>query len=250
VASTTRIADQLAGNGVDAVCGRSFDDFDHATAVSFEREDWSTIKGRNSFTVACTAPGGPDTWWSAAADHTITTVRIVPGMAPHSTVLLTTPNESHLPPGFSRVSGAQRAALFGQTLFPDRHWQVPIGSAGVLVGETASRGRVYLPFDDVDASVDVDDTEVFAQFAMRVAAAGGIVTLAPHFQEFAGLIGAGVGPQAKVTWPNATTYLGRHPGVDRVILRHDVIDTPRQRQFPIRLISHAEESRYQMALPG
>ncbi|HYB80687.1 MAG TPA: type VII secretion protein EccE, partial [Mycobacterium sp.] len=115
---------------------------------------------------------------------------------------------------------------------------------------TASRGRVYLPFDDVDASVDVDDAEVFAQFAVRVAAAGGIVTLAPHFQEFAGLIGAGVGPQAKVTWPNATTYLGPHPGVDRVILRHDVIDTPRQRQFPIRLISHAEESRYQMALPG
>jgi type VII secretion protein EccE len=43
VASTTRIADRLAGNGVDAVCCRSFDDFDHATEVSFVREKWSKI---------------------------------------------------------------------------------------------------------------------------------------------------------------------------------------------------------------
>ncbi|MDT5191196.1 MAG: hypothetical protein QOI28_3447, partial [Mycobacterium sp.] len=38
VASTTRIADQLSSNGIDARCGRSFDDFDHATEISFERE--------------------------------------------------------------------------------------------------------------------------------------------------------------------------------------------------------------------
>ena len=53
-----------------------------------------------------------------------------------------------------------------------------------------------------------------------------------------------------MAWPNATTYLGRHPGVERVILRHNVISTPRHRQLPIRPISPAEEGRYQSALPG
>jgi type VII secretion protein EccE len=250
VASTTRIADQLASKGVDAECGRSFDDFDHATEVSFVREKWSKIKGHNNFTAAYTAPGGPDVWWSAPADHTITRVRVVPGMAPQSTVLLTTVKKPKRPRGFSRVSGGQRAALQGQTLVPDRHCQLPIGSAGVLVGETASHYRVYVPFDDVDASISMGDARAFAQFAVRAAAAGGSVTLAPHFQEFAGLIGAQIGPEAKVAWPNATTYLGRHPGIDRVILRHNVISTPRHRQLPIRPISPPEETPYQAALPG
>jgi type VII secretion protein EccE len=249
VASTTRIADQLASKGVDAECGRSFDDFDHATQVSFVREKWSKIKGHNNFTAAYTAPGGPDVWWSAPADHTITRVRVVPGMAPQSTVLLTTAKKPKRPRGFSRVSGGQRAALQGQTLVPDRHRQLPIGSAGVLVGETASNYRVYVPFDDVDASIGLGDARAFAQFAVRATAAGGSVTLAPHFQEFAGLIGAQIGPEAKVTWPNATTYLGRHPGIDRVILRHNVISTPRHRQLPIRPISPPEETPYQAALP-
>ncbi|WP_415795151.1 type VII secretion protein EccE, partial [Mycolicibacterium frederiksbergense] len=64
VASATRIADQLASNGIDARCSRSFDDFDHATEISFERESWSSIKGRSTFTAAYVAPGGPDMWWS------------------------------------------------------------------------------------------------------------------------------------------------------------------------------------------
>lgn len=59
VASTTRIADHLASTGIDARCGRSFDDFDRATEISFEREAWSLIKGRSAFTAAYTAPGGP-----------------------------------------------------------------------------------------------------------------------------------------------------------------------------------------------
>ena len=90
VASTTRIADQLASNGIDARPIRSFDDFDHATEISFERETWSAIKGRSTFTAAYSAAGGPDVWWSARADHTITRVRIRPGVAPTATVLLTT----------------------------------------------------------------------------------------------------------------------------------------------------------------
>ena len=249
VASTTRIADRLAGNGVDAVCCRSFDDFDHATEVSFVREKWSKIKGLENFTAAYTAPGGPDVWWSTPADHTITRVRVVPGTVPRSTVLLTTTKKPKTPRGFSVVSGAQRAALQGQTLVPDRHCQLPIGSAGVLIGETASQYPVYMPFDDVDASINLGDARTFMQFVVRAAAAGGIVTLAPHFQEFAALIGAEIGPEAHVAWPNTATYLGRHPGVDRVILRHNAIGTPRHRQLPIRPISQPEENRYLTSLP-
>jgi len=250
VASTTRIADQLASNGVDARCERSFDDFDHATEISFERERWSKIKGRENFTAAYTAPGGPDVWWSVPADQTITRVRVVPGKPPRSTVLLTTLERPKSPRGFSRVSGGQRAALQGQNLVPDRHCQLPIGSAGVLVGETASQYPVYMPFDDVDVSINMGDARAFMQFAVRATASGGIVTLAPHFREFAGLVGAQIGPEAKVAWPNATTYLGRHPGIDRVILRHNAIGTPRHRQLPIRPISQPEEARYLPSLPG
>jgi type VII secretion protein EccE len=249
VASATRIADQLAGRGVDAVCGRSFDDYDRATEISFEREKWSKIKGHSNFTAAYIAPGGPDVWWSVPADHTITRVRVVPGMAPQSTVLLTTPEKPKKPRGFSKLSGGQRAALQGQTLVADRHYQLPIGSAGVLVGETAANYPVYMPLDDVDASINFGDARAFMQFAVRAAAAGGIVTLGPRFSEFAGLIGADVGAESKVAWPHATTYLGRHPGVARVLLRHNVISTPRHRQLPIRPVSPPEESRYQSALP-
>ncbi|MEZ0352723.1 type VII secretion protein EccE [Mycobacterium sp. pR1184] len=250
VASTTRIADRLASHGVDAECARSFDDFDHATEISFVREKWSTIKGQDNVTAAYIAPGGPDVWWSVPADHTITRVRIAAGMAPRSTVLLTTPKKAKRPRGFSRVSGGQRAALQGQTVVSGRHWQLPIGSAGVLVGETASKYPVYMPFDDVDASINLGDARAFMQFAVRAAAAGGTVTLAAHFQEFADLIGAEVGPESKVSWPHATTYLGRHSGVDRVILRNNLISTPRHRQLPIQPVSQPDESRYLTALPG
>jgi type VII secretion protein EccE len=250
VASTTRIADQLAKNGVDAMCGRSFDDFDHATEVSFVREGWSKIKGRDNFTTAYTTSGGPDVWWSAPADHTITRVQIAPGMAPQSTVLLTTCAKPERPQGFTRVPGGQRPALQGQTLVPDRHCQLPIGSAGVLVGQTASGYPVYMPFDDVDTSINLGDARAFVQFAVRATAAGGSVTLGPHLRDFAASIGAHTGPEAKVAWPNATTYLGQHPGLDRIILRHNVISTPRHSQLPIKPISPADEGRYQAALPG
>ncbi|OBF13548.1 type VII secretion protein EccE [Mycobacterium sp. ACS4054] len=250
VASTTRIADELARHGVDAVCGRSFDDYDRATDIGFERERWSTIKGRNSFTTAYTAPGGPDVWWAAPADHTIVRVRIGAGATPQSTVLLTTADKPGKRRGFQRVSGGQRAALQGQTLVSDRHCQLPIGSAGVLVGETASHYPVYLPFDDVDVSVNLGDARVFTQFVLRAVAAGGTVTLGPHFREFAELVGAQLGPEAKVAWPHATSYLGRHAGVERVTLRHNALSTPRHRQLPIRPLSAPEESRYEQTLPG
>lgn len=248
VASTTRIADQLSSNGIDARCSRSFDDFDRATEISFEREAWSFIKGRSTFTAAYTAVGGPDMWWSARADHTITRVRVSPGTPPTATVLLTTLAIPSTPRGFSCLFGGQRAALHGESPVTDRHYELPIGSAGVLVGETADRYPVYMPFDDVDVSINLGDARLFTQFVIRSAAAGAIVTLGPQFRDFAGIINARVGQVAKIAWPNSTTYLGPHPNVGRVVLRHNFIDTPRHRQLPIRLINPREESRYQMAL--
>jgi type VII secretion protein EccE len=248
VASTTRIADHLASNGIDARCARSFDDFDRATEISFEREMWSAIKGRSTFTAAYSAPGGPDVWWSARADHTITRVRIRPGAAPTTTVLLTTLANPATPRGFSCLFGGQRAAMQGESPVTDKHYELPIGSAGVLVGETADRYPVYIPFDDVDVSINLGDARLFTQFVVRSAASGAVVTLGPQFGEFAGFINARIGQVAKVVWPNSTTYLGPHPGIGRVVLRHNFIDTPRHRQLPIRLINPREESRYQMAL--
>lgn len=248
VASTTRMADHLASNGVDARPARSFDDLDRATEISFEREAWSTIKGRSTFTAAYVAPGGPDVWWSARADHTLTRVRIAPGVAPTTTVLLTTLASPSTPRGFSCLYGGQRAALLGQSPVTDRHYEVPIGSAGVLVGETADRYPVYMPFDDVDVSINLGDARLFTQFVVRSAAAGAVITLGPQFREFAGYLNARVGQVPKVAWPNATTYLGPHPGVGRVVLRPTFIETPRHKQLPIRLINPREESRYQMVL--
>jgi type VII secretion protein EccE len=249
VASTTRIADQLASHGVDAVCGRSFDDFDHATDVGFEREKWATIRGHDTYTVAYTAPAGPDAWWSTRADRIVTRVRVAPDTTPRASVLLTTLAKPKTPRGFYRLYGGQRPALEGRSLVAHRHCQLPIGSAGVLIGETVNKCPVYMPFDDVDVSLSLADAPTFAQFAVRAAAAGGMVTIGPKFAEFAGLIGADVGRVAKVAWPHATTYLGPHPGSERVILKHNVIGTPRHRELPIRRISPPEESRYQLTLP-
>jgi type VII secretion protein EccE len=250
VSSTTRVADQLASNGIDARPSRSFDDYDAATEISFEREMWSAIKGRSAFTAAYSAPGGPDVWWSARADHTLTRVRIRPGQAPTSTVLLTTLANPSTPRGFSCLFGGQRAALHGLSPVTDRHYELPIGSAGVLVGETADRYPVYMPFDDVDVSINLGDARMFTQFVVRSAAAGAVVTLLPQFGEFAGFVNGHIGDVAKVAWPHATTYLGPHPGIGRVVLRDNFIDTPRHRQLPIRLINPREESRYQMVLEG
>lgn len=219
VASTTRIADQLASNGIDAQPSRSFDAFDRATEISFERETWSAIKGRSTFTAAYTA-----------------------------TVLLTTLANPTTPRGFSCLFGGQRAALLGISPVNDRHYELPVGSAGVLVGETADRYPVYMPFDDIDVSINVGDARLFTQFVVRSAAAGAVITLLPQFAEFAASVNGHIGQEAKVAWPNATTYLGPHPGIGRVVLRDNFIQTPRHRQLPIRLINPREESRYQMVL--
>lgn len=248
VASATRIADQLASHGVDARAARSFDEFDHATAVVFEHETWSTIKGHSTFTTAYSAPGGPDVWWSARADHTITRVRVRPGSAPVTTILLTTLADPTTPRGFSRLFGGQRAALAGESPEADRHHELPIGSAGVLVGETLDRHTVYLPFDDVNARIVLTEAQIFTQFMVRSAAAGAVITVDPRMREFGGLIDARLGHEPKVSWPTATTFLTSRPQLDTVTIHRNYLDTPRHRKLPLRLIQPREESRYQMTL--
>jgi hypothetical protein len=135
-------------------------------------------------------------------------------------------------------------------MIPSRHCELPIGSAGILVGQTTSQQPVYMPFDNVDVSIRLDGARTFMQFTARSAAAGGIVTLPPRFQEFAELIGADIGPEAKVAWPNATTYLGDRQGVDRQVnLRQNIISTPRHERLPIQPVTAPEESVYVNALP-
>lgn len=249
VGATTRIADDLASRDVDAACERSFDDYDNATGLDLVQENWSSLRGGNTFTTAYTAPGGPDAWWAAPADHTITLVRVMVGADPRSALMLTTAAKPETPPGFTPVFGGQRAALEGRHLLTDVHRRLPIGSAGVLVGETADRHAVYLPFDDVDTGIDLADARTFTQFLLRSAAAGAAVTLTPPFGEFAALIGAQVGPDSAVVWPNATTYLKQRPDLGQVTLQHNLIVTPRHARLVIRDIVLPEERPFEMALP-
>lgn len=248
VASASRIAHHLSSHGIDARPVHEFDQFDRATAVHFEREAWSMLKGSNTFTAAYHAPGGPDAWWSARADHTLTRVRVVPGSAPTSTVLLTTRTNPRTPRGFSCLHGGQRAALLGECPVADRHHELPIGSAGVLVGETMDRYPVYLPFDDVDVCLELSGPRLFTQFLVRSAAAGAVVTVGPQFDDFAGHLNAHVGEDPRISWPDSTTYLDPRAGIERVALCADFIATPRHERLPIRPINPREEGRYQMAL--
>jgi type VII secretion protein EccE len=243
VASVTRIADQLAEHDIDARCARSFDDFDLATAVSFEHEMWGFIKGRSAFTAAYHAPGGPDAWWSARADHTITRVTVKPGTAPTSTVLLTTLTSPESPRGFTRLFGGQRAALDGMSPVTDRHHRLPIGSSGILVGETTERHPVFMPFDDVDNRVIFGDGLVFSQFMVRSAAAGAAVTVDARLREFGDMVNARFG-EPSLRWPKATTYFAPHHKVTQVNIHRNYITTPRHGKLPIRLVQPREESRY------
>ena len=143
----------------------------------------------------------------------------VPGAAPTTTVLLTTLANPSTPRGFSCLFGGQRAALQGISPVTDRHYELPIGSAGVLVGETADRYPVYMPFDDVDVSINLGDARLFTQFVVRSAAAGAVVTLRTAVRRVRRVHQRRIGQEAKVAWPNATTYLGPHPGIGRVVLR-------------------------------
>lgn len=249
-ACATRIADGLAGHGVDARCARSFDGFDRATEIDVEREKWSYLKGRKDFSAVYVVAGGPDVWWSVPAQRTVTRLRISADAPPRSSVLLTTSAKPATPKRFSRLIGTQRRGLSGMDLLNDRHWRLPIGSAGLLVGETARGHRVYLPIDDADTFIEVADGPAFARFVVRAAAADAQVTLRPVFGDLARLVGAGIGPEARVVWPQATTYFEPRPGLERVVLGRNSIGTPRNREIAVHPVELPKEGRYLSALPS
>ena len=143
VATATRLADTLASSGIDARAQTSFAVFDELTGLTSDitAVRWSHLRRPGCFTTVFCAPGGPDVWWSIRADRTLTRTRLRCGQPPRSVVALTTSRPiDRDPPGWSRLRGAQAAALAGATPIIDRHWRVPIGSAGVLVGKTADDG--------------------------------------------------------------------------------------------------------------
>lgn len=177
-------------------------------------------------------------------------MRIAAGVSPRSAVLLTSTHPPKRPPGFSRTSGGQRDPLGVRILTADRHRLLPIGSAGVLVGETAENQRVYLSFDASDASVAAGDAGVFSQFAARASAAGGIVVLPPEFGKLAALIGGESGPEPKVAWPNATTFFELRPGIKNVVLQGDVLSIPGYPMLRIEQVVADDQDGFRHALPG
>ena len=248
VASTTRIADQLASNGIDARCARSFDDFDHATEISFERETWSAIKGRSTFTAAYNAPGGPDVWWSARADHTITRVRIRPGAAPTTTVLLTTLANPTTPRGFSCLFGGQRAALQGRV-------PSPTGTTSCRSARPAcwSARRPTAIRCTCRSTTSTSASTSVTRGCSPSSSCGRRRPVRWSRWAHSSASSPGSSTGASGRWPRwrgrtRRPTSARIPGIGRVVLRHNFIDTPRHRQLPIRLINPREESRYQMAL--
>ena len=117
----------------------------------------------------------------------------------------------------------------------DQHHELPIGSAGVLIGETTERHPVFLPFDDVDNRIIVGDGLVFSQFMVRSAAAGAVVTVDARLREFGSMVNARFG-EPRLTWPGATTYFAPHHRVGQVTLHRNYIATPRHGKLPIRLV--------------
>ena len=120
----------------------------------------------------------------------------------------------------------------------------------MLVGQTESgQHRVYLPFDDVDAVVTLGDARTFTRFAVRAAAAGGSVTVNERFQKFATLIGGEIGPEPKVDWPAATSYLSTQPGMRSIVLQKDLISISGRTVLRVEPITAPEEAEYEKALP-
>ena len=170
-------------------------------------------------------------------------VTVQPGRPPTSIVLLTTLANPTTPRGFSRLFGGQRAALSGLSPVNDKHHKLPIGSAGVLIGETNESH----PVDDVDHRIIVGDGLMFSQFMVRSAAAGAVVTVDARLREFGDMVNARSG-EPMLNWPGATTYFTPHHQVEVVNLNRNYIITPRHGKLPIRLVQPREESRYADAL--
>lgn len=241
--AATRLAEKLSRHGVDAQVAPTFSIYDQFVRRYHEglTEGWSHIHGNESYTTVYSAPGGPDQWWSPRADHTMTRVRITPGQPPRSTVALTSVSVmSHDPVGWTRLRGGQLAGLMGDTPIHDSHWDLPVGSAGMLVGVAPGAtsdnvpidARLYFPLDAVDAVLHVADPMVTLQVIMRSAAIGADIQLAndPAWSHIARRVGAKASDNPSLTWPaGARTWLVPHRTQRIVQFNHNEIITERGR---------------------
>ncbi len=81
-------------------------------------------------------------------------------------------------------------------------------------------------------------------------AADAQVTPAPGVRRPGPSRGRGIGPEARVVWPQATTYFEPRPGLERVVLGRNSIGTPRNRDIALASGRAAKEGRYLGALPS
>lgn len=253
VSAATRLAEELSRHGVEARVSSDFRIYDQLTDPGkIEKENWSDIHGRDDYTTVFSAPGGPDQWWSVRADRTVIRTRLSVGQPPRSVVALSTVGRMKLNPvGWTRLRGSQIAGLSGHTPVTDTHWDIPIGSAGLLVGvvpgnaenPSHSESHVYLPLDTVDSVLHIADPMVTVQVIVRAAACGAIIRLPadPAWRAVAERVGASVGQDAYLEWPSrARTWLVTHRSSHIVQFNDREIVTERAR-MPITWIRPREE---------
>lgn len=241
--AATRIAEQLSRRGVDAQVAPTYAIYDQFVRRYYDdlTEGWSHIRGNGFYTTVYSAPGGPDQWWSPRADHTLTRVRLSPGEPPRSTVALTSVGVmGHDPVGWTRLRGGQMAGLAGDTPIRDTHWDLPVGSAGMLVGsvpratssEVHMDARLYFPLDAVDAVLHVADPMVTLQVILRSAAIGADIRLSsdPAWGHIVSRVGAKTSDNPNITWPGgARTWLVPHRTQRMVQFNHNEIVSERGR---------------------
>jgi type VII secretion protein EccE len=247
VAAASRLAEALAGHGVDARVASSFDDYDQLTDADVVSESWSHIRERGSYTTVFSAPGGPERWWAVRADRTVTRIRLCSGQAPRSTVALTTVGKMTMDPqGWTRLRGGQLAGLAGSTPVVDRDWRIPIGSAGMLVGNHPhdDHTHIYLPLDMVDAVLYTADPRVTVQVAIRSTACGASLWLPPDqaWARVAAAVGASTdGHAAHLLWPSGVRTWLVSRGASHVVEFGDREIVAGSHRIPIDWIYPREE---------
>lgn len=262
VAAATRLATGLSSAGVDARLARSFQMYVDLTGVGQIQQQWSTLRQPGSYTTVFSAPGGPDVWWAQPADRTVTRLRVRAGQQPRSVVALTTARPIERDPdGWVRLRGTQLDGLRGFTPVADTHHHLPVGSAGILMGQTIPTAAapvpapIYVPFDAAEAAVEVSSPMLLVQLAFRAAAAGASICLPPAYSAVAAALGGAVdSAYALLHWPDPAgkTWVVARAGVEQTVLWTDRrIVLPRGRgsmlgddklAFPIQPIDGQEEA--------
>jgi type VII secretion protein EccE len=247
VSAATRLAEALAARGIDARVASSFADYDQLTDADMVSESWSHIRSRASYTTVFSAPGGPERWWAVRADRTVTRMRLSPGQAPRSTVTLTTVGKMTMdPPGWTRLRGGQLGGLSGSTPVVDTDWEIPIGSAGMLVGNDPAddHTRIYLPLDAADAVLHTADPRVTVQVALRSTACGASIWLPsdPAWARVAAAVGASTdGRAAHLLWPSGVRTWLVSSSTSHIVqfLDHEIVTE--DRRIPVNWVHPREE---------